>query len=447
MSNTTHNHANYQARLDYIQGLLVDHLGVPKKNLEHIEITPIQYDPDCPFKYNNFIYRLSLPANSPVNLRFRDAKQPGSVPIPAGTSEFILRLSNPDAADMHQQTRVQNEVGLLNLAGAALEHLEPAVVPFVFGWGGASSEEGPGWILQELMPGTPLHSAFRGTMSLEQKRGVLSQMAALLKALQDYALPGSITGWGGVTFDESGTIVSAPMSSVGAGPWCSLEECFRGRLQAALRQADASPLLRGWRDNGVRERVDAFVERGLSAQFLDLTSKEDRTIVHADLTPDNLLYDPATGRITALLDYDFAGILHPGYEFFRSFGHSGGRLLGWTGDATPLEQEALALRSAKLTGRFPSPLPAPVASPNGPQVDWELARAWEDELQKLDVKRPSTIRGIDKVADVEEVLGSLYPWRLTNEDFLRLNPDEDQRAALRRNAETRLINLLGHLGF
>jgi hypothetical protein len=107
----------------------------------------------------------------------------------------------------------------------------------------------------------------------------------------------------------------------------------------------------------------------------------------------------------------------------------------------------MALRNAKLTGQFPSPLPASAASDNGPGVDWELAQAWEDELQKSDAKRPSTIQGMDKVADVDEVLGLLLPWRLTNEDFLRMNPDEGQRIALRRIAERQLVGLLDHLGF
>lgn len=375
---------------------------------------------------------------------------------------------------MHQKTRVQNEVGIITLASAALAHIKPHVVPRVFGWGPAGGQR-PGWILQELMPGAPLLDTFREAMSLDQKKGILAQMAMLLKGLQDYLLPKSITGWGGVTFDDTGAIVSAPMTSVGAGPWSSLEDSFRDRLQITLDEANANPHLRGWRENGVRARVDAFIERGLSAQFSDLESNEDRIIVHADFSklmkpneirsntgvgrcynrvadidyvaPDNLLYDPATGRITALLDYDFASVQHPAYEFFRSFGSSGGQFLGWTGDATPEDQEALALREAKLTGRFPSPLPTPVMSANGPGVDWEIAQAWEDELQRLDVRRPSTIRGVDKIADVDELLGSLSPWRLTNDDFLRMNQDEDQRTALRRMAERQLKSVLAHMGF
>ncbi|KAK7394013.1 hypothetical protein QQX98_013204 [Neonectria punicea] len=418
MAASSHNHASFQSRLDYIQQLLLHRLGFSVET----KITPIQYDPECPFKYNNFIYCLSLPSGT----KFSDgqdeaqaqARQPGCVPIPPETERLILRLSNPDAAGMHPETRVQNEVAILSLASQALGHIEPRVVPRVFAWGAAASHGHLGWILQEHMPGEPLAEPFGGTMSLDQKKGILAQMATLLKALQDYPLPESIKGWGGVTFDnDSGAIVSAPMTSVGAGPWSSLEESFRGRLEVALSKADTNPHLQGWRANGVRDRIDAFIERGLPEQFSRLASKRDRAIIHADFTPDNLHYDPATGRITALLDYDFASILHPAYEFFRSFATNGGRLSGWSAD-----HEAAAIRDAKLTGQFPSPLPAPAASANGPGVDWELALAWEDELQRLQVKRPSTIPGIEGLADVDEVLGSLVPWRLTNEGLFEDEP-------------------------
>lgn len=184
---------------------------------------------------------------------------------------------------MYYETRVQNEVGILTLVSAALRHIEPPVVPRVFGWDGISHEH-PGWILQEFMPGEPLAEPFSETMSLDQKKGILAQMAALLKGLQDYPLPESIKGWGGVSFHESGAIVSAPMSSVGAGPWYSLEDSYRDRLKIKLAKADKNPHLDGWRANGVRERIDAFIEHGLAAQFSDLSSKEDRTIIHADFS-------------------------------------------------------------------------------------------------------------------------------------------------------------------
>lgn len=65
----------------------------------------------------------------------------------------------------------------------------------------------------------------------------------------------------------------------------------------------------------------------------------------------------------------------------------------------------------------------------------------------MDVKRPSTIPGNEKLADIDEILGALVPWRLCNEDFLSMNRDEDQRIALRIISEEKLVSLLDHLGF
>lgn len=80
-------------------------------------------------------------------------------------------------------------------------------------------------------------------------------------------------GFGGVTFDDTGHIVSTAMTSVGVGPWSSYEASFEGRLEVALQKADANPYIQGWRANGVRGRLDAFVERGVPAQFETLGSK------------------------------------------------------------------------------------------------------------------------------------------------------------------------------
>ncbi|KAI0395070.1 phosphotransferase enzyme family-domain-containing protein [Xylariaceae sp. FL0594] len=371
MTEVTHNHAQYEERLVYVKELLADYLPH-----EQTEITPIAYDETLPFRYNNFVYRISLPSSYTGTLENVGGKstpqQPGTVPVPSGCKHFILRLSNPFAEGMHQETRVQNEVGLLTLAADALQ----------------------------FMPGEPLLDAFEEKISLEEKRDIVAQVVKLLKALQDYRLPDSLKGWGGVTFDKSGAIVSAAMPSVGAGPWSSLEESYRGRFKAVLSMADGNPYMQGWRANGVRDRVEAFLERGIAAQFSDLQSKEDRVIVHADFS------NPETGRITALLDFDFATISHPAYEFFRSFGNIGGNLAGWKGKETPEHEESAKLQKAQLEGKFPSPLPPPLISKDARHhVNWELAKAWNETLHEANARGPSSIGGIQKLADVDELLG------------------------------------------
>lgn len=186
-------------------------------------------------------------------------------------------------------TRVQNEVGMIALASAALAGLfspHNNIVPRVYGWAGAAAAQ-QGWILQELMPGAPLDESLKG-MDLECRKVVFAQVARLLKGLQDYQLPDSITGLGGVTFDVDGRIVNGAMSIDGLGPWPSCQDSFRARLELALKKADENPYIKGWRSNGVRRRLDAFMERDIFAYFENLYSKGDKAIIHADL--NNFLF-------------------------------------------------------------------------------------------------------------------------------------------------------------
>jgi hypothetical protein len=135
------------------------------------------------------------------------------------------------------------------------------------------------------MPGTPLVDSFE-TMQLDKKKKVFAQMAALLKGLQSYKLPESITSFGGVTFDGAGRILSAPMPTVGAGPWPSYEAHFKGRLEVALKKATNNEYIKGWEANGLRQRLDKFVADGLPVQFQDLGYKHERVITHADFSKD-----------------------------------------------------------------------------------------------------------------------------------------------------------------
>ena len=100
-----------------------------------------------------------------------------------------------------------------------------------------------------------------------------------------------------MTLDDAGAIVSAPMLTVDSGPWSSLEDSYKGRLKAAPTKADVNPQLQGWRAHEVRERMDAFIERGLPAYFAHLTSAQDRTIVHADF--GEYFHDASSARLVA----------------------------------------------------------------------------------------------------------------------------------------------------
>ncbi len=185
---------------------------------------------------------------------------------------------------MNMANRVENEVALIALASTALASIQPRVVPRVFAWGSATGGKSvQGWILQELLPGTPLGDVLDDLTPAEKKR-VFAQMAGILKGIQSYTLPASIAGFGGVTFDAAGQVVSAAMPTVGAGPWDSFEASFKARLELELKEADDNPYIKGWRANGLRTRLERFVAEGLLAMFEGLGGKEERVVCHADFS-------------------------------------------------------------------------------------------------------------------------------------------------------------------
>lgn len=153
----------------------------------------------------------------------------------------------------------------------------------------------------------------------------------------------------------------------------------------------------------------------------------------------NILVDPSSARITALLDYDFSSILHPCYDFLRSMDQEWGQLPEWTGDQGD-EDGSFALRKAKLTGTFPTPLPA-----NTEAIQWDLAAAWEHGLVKLDAKRPSTIAGMENIANVDSLLGAVLPWQLSNPDFLH-GKGQAEVDQMRRYFGRQLVALMKHMG-
>ncbi|KFY49725.1 hypothetical protein V495_00484 [Pseudogymnoascus sp. VKM F-4514 (FW-929)] len=131
------------------------------------------------------------------------------------------------------------------------------------------------------------------TTRVENEVAIIALASAAFAGSASHVVP---SGLGGVTFDDNSHIVSSAMTSVGVGPWPTYESSFKAT--------------------------------------------------------NNILFDATSNRVTALIDYDFACISHPLYEFLRSFDGAGGQFKGWSSDEA---SDAMALRDAKLHG-FPLPL-------------------------------------------------------------------------------------------
>ncbi|KAL9102564.1 MAG: hypothetical protein Q9163_002314 [Psora crenata] len=403
--------------------------GVEVDDCQPRDIKPVAYEEDFPFPYNNFVYAVNISLEGPV-AHNRARRQPGTHEIPPGLDLFILRLPNPTSG-YNNKIRVENEVAALSIARDALQAKFPGFIPRVFGWGSAKYDQG--WILQEHMAGCPLLDHF-GQMSDEDKAFMLGQMAEVLTILQQYQLPATIRGYGGLDFGPSGECISGPLSILDAGPFTTYEGLVKAAIQSKLAKADTDPQVEGWRANGVRARLDAFIAEGLHVAMENMGTFP-KVLVHADFTPDNFLYDMGTMRLSALLDFDFSHIATFADEFLRSLGAEIGQF------PSPRESgELLALRTAMLTG-FPDQLP-----PSSNDVHWPSAKAWDDALRERGAKRPRTIENIAALSDLFWLSGQILPFKLCNEVVVR-NSSQEQLATRKKTGEGLLNSFLSDYGF
>ena len=145
------------------------------------------------------------------------------------------------------------------------------------------------------MPGEPLPGKFQG-MNDAEKAVILGQMADVLACFQRHELPDSVKEYGGLNFDASGRFVAGPLSTVNIGPFDTYQALVRGMIQAKLLKADDDPNVRGWRDNGIRSRLNSFVESRIQ-DLTDGMGKPGKTLVHGDLSKSTLFIPTLAGHM------------------------------------------------------------------------------------------------------------------------------------------------------
>jgi hypothetical protein len=296
LNKLTMNHANFSTRLTFIRNILLE-----KFSIVPLSITPVDYDPECAFPYNNFVYVVEFsPVISSTSSRLEAANetykctanlQHGTVPLPNGTEKFIVRLTN-SLAGLNDGPRVENEVCGMEIARRALQ-LGPAgtnVVPDVYGWGSAGDGK-QGWIAMQYMEGGPLDGIF-SNMSEEEKKMVMIEVVGIWKRMRGGAerilREGKMAGldrvgYGGLGWDHEGKAVSAASTVWG----CEAQDTYEGFIKSVLRRqlfvSDESPVLRGWRDKGLRVRLERFIEEGVDLMLANINTTK-KTLIHGDFS-------------------------------------------------------------------------------------------------------------------------------------------------------------------
>lgn len=151
---------------------------------------------------------------------------------------------------------------------------------------------------------------------------------------------------------------------------------------------------------------------------------------------NNMLYDPATRRVSALLDFDWAAVAHPAHEFFSG-------LHDLQGSTHP---DDTALQSAVLTGAFDTSTSTSAAAETAgePTKAWALARSWDAALLRAGGLRPSSLAGITTLESLRALEDLIAPFALCNTVMVGRAPAEKLQAA-RADTEAKLDALLDTL--
>ncbi|KAJ3128240.1 hypothetical protein HK100_009290 [Physocladia obscura] len=425
MSNV--NHIGYDERITVAKQILAS------LSLNVASIDPIAYSPTGRFHYNNFLYKITFTQpHSLTPLEISESEAVKSTTPLNPTTNAILRLCNPLASGLsHTPTRIQNIVAAHILVNRSLLRRNlPPLAPAVYAYG--HDKGGFAWSLDEYKRGVDLDTVF-STLSREDKREATAQVANLVAAVQQ-AVVGVSAGERvcGLTFDENGEILEdGEMTVLPAGPFNGVREYWDALFREQLSDADKSLVLDGWKRNGIRARIERFLSGGVGA-VLENVDLEKRVLVHRDFTANNILYDPETKEITALLDFDFSAIMHPSHEFFSGFRDFGGNV----------SSSSAFLRKAICSGIF-TPIPA-VDLTDAEKEEWELASIWDSQLAATDAVRPSMIKGIEQLEELNRFSELLFPWAFGDGAALFT---EDKLVVKRDEAETNLINILLKFGF
>ncbi|GKZ81713.1 hypothetical protein AnigIFM56816_006235 [Aspergillus niger] len=422
------NHRNYHTRLEQIQRITKQY------NLQDSTITPVAYQELGPCPYNNFIYKLELsePASSFSFYTTNGTPNPCTTSPPAGTSTYILRMSNPLAMGINPHaSRIENEVAAMSLARQGLESYRPglgSLIPKIFTFCSKPSHpDDLPWVLMEYKSGVPLDESFP-SQSDTIKESIIEQVADILSGLRSSPLPPGIT-YGGLGLSSDGSIISAEMTTTNGGPWPIYEMLLKARLQHELHDADTSPVINGWRDSGVRERLESLINR---FTVPNLSDSDSRVLIHGDLTMNNILIDPSTCKLTALIDFDFACIAHPAHEFLVSLQDLGGNVMGPYGE-DPTEGK---LSEALLSGDF--------SDDDVPGDLWWVGKTLNACLVKRGVLRPSDVDGMKVLREWRALELLVCPFHLAA-GFIVKRMSEEAREGAKRGGQGELVAKMGDL--
>jgi hypothetical protein len=166
------------------------------------------------------------------------------------------------------------------LMRSALSAQGMIIIPDVHGW--SSGKAGPGWLVEQHMPGGSLNEDL-ASLAIPDQQKILDQISKVFKVIQSYKLPSAIQGYGGLNFDEHGNVVVGPTAIPCGGPFSSLTDMYKQLLRKQIDLAQDCKLISGWKSSNLRTRLELFYTQGV-AKVLETVTDKTPCLVHADMS-------------------------------------------------------------------------------------------------------------------------------------------------------------------
>ncbi|KAK7227623.1 hypothetical protein V2G26_015626 [Clonostachys chloroleuca] len=262
-----------------------------------------------------FTYEIRLARPTPYLQWCEGGLQAGCRSMPSNMTKLIALVTWWEGAEPQRNGTAVSQAASMNLASHALGNGPCPLAPDCYGYAQMGRY---GIVLQQAMPGRRVSSLFH-QMGNRQVDVLFHDIAGVLQRLQSWRLPGSVTGWGSVTFIDTAEIRSSTAPIGPQQPCASLEDWLTCSALHKLQLADESRIIDGWELHGLRDRILNYVRHGIPRLVQALENPDHRVLTHGRLSCDNLLCDERTGQLTGVLGTNRAIVTHPFQEFLSSF--------------------------------------------------------------------------------------------------------------------------------
>lgn len=203
---------------------------------------------------------------------------------------FVIKFSNPRASDANNANRVPNDVVAQHLVRQSLAAtgLDP-LVPDVYAWSAAKlddklNEKDFGWIISEFRSGVDLFTVF-SDLAQDAKQEVMGQIAAAFAAIQAIKVPETVTKLGGLKFNKNGQIVNGEAPFRQIDPIVDSYVQFKfGNMRRRFENAGNSPVIQGWKQDGVGARIETFLSTNGPEKVLSEVNLTQKSLIHADFS-------------------------------------------------------------------------------------------------------------------------------------------------------------------